>query len=75
MLRPQVVEAVREAMFHIYAVSRIEDAAALLLDADPGAPSKQGRFPKSSAFGRVQDRLAGLADASRAYFPWTHDGH
>jgi ATP-dependent Lon protease len=75
MLRLQVVDAVRDGTFHIYAVSRIEEASELLLDAAPGTRSKQGRFAKTSAFGRVQERMSVLADAARAYYPWSQDGH
>jgi predicted ATP-dependent protease len=71
MVHPQVVDAVREERFHIYAVSRIEEALELLLDAPTGVASKEGRFPKGSIFGRVQDRLRRLAAATRDFFPWT----
>jgi predicted ATP-dependent protease len=70
MLRPQVVDAVRERRFHIYAVSRVEEAAELLLGTPAGVRGKNGRFTSDSLFGKVQSRLEGLAEAARDFLPW-----
>jgi lon-related putative ATP-dependent protease len=70
MLRPHVVQAVREQKFHVYTVSRIEEGVELLTGLPAGVPDGQGRFPHGTLFRKVQDRLAALAEAARGYFPW-----
>jgi Lon-like ATP-dependent protease len=70
MLRPQVVDAVRERRFHIYAVSRVEEAAELVIGLPAGVLGPDGRFPADTLFGKVQTRLEALAEASRDYLPW-----
>ncbi|HET9235057.1 MAG TPA: AAA family ATPase [Candidatus Eisenbacteria bacterium] len=71
MLRPQIVEAVRERRFHIFAVSRVEEAAELLMGVSVGDPGSEGRYAPDTLFGKVQRRLQELADAARDYMPWT----
>ncbi len=70
MLRPQVVDAVRDRKFHIYAISRIEEGAELLMQRGTGVRGADGLFPEDSLFGRVQTRLAQLAEAARDFLPW-----
>ncbi len=70
MLRPQVVQAVRDQKFHVYAVSRVEDGVELLTGLAAGESDAEGRFPHGTLFRKVQDRLAALSEAARGYFPW-----
>lgn len=70
MLRPHLVETVRKGKFHVYAVNRIEEAAELMMGTPSGQAGKNGRYPKKSIFGKVQDRLDALAEAARAFVPW-----
>lgn len=70
MLRPQLVEKVRQGQFHIYAISRVEEGVELLLGVPTGALGKNGHFPKRSLFRRIQERLETLADAARDSAPW-----
>jgi predicted ATP-dependent protease len=70
MLRPQVVEAVRDRRFHIYAVTRVEEAGELLMGMPVGTRGKNGRFAADALFGKVQARLETLAEAARDYLPW-----
>ena len=71
MLRPSIVEAVRERRFHIFAVSRVEEAAELLMGLPAGTPDPEGRFGPDTLFGKVQARLEDLAEVARDYMPWT----
>jgi predicted ATP-dependent protease len=71
MLRPQLVEAVRERRFHIFAVSRVEEAAELLMGLPAGQMGTDGRYGTDSLFGKVQVHLEELAEAARDYLPWT----
>ncbi|HEX6590576.1 MAG TPA: ATP-binding protein [Moraxellaceae bacterium] len=57
MLREDVLEAVKEKRFTIYAVSRVEEAIELLLGLPAGRVNKDGEFPEDSVFGKVADRL------------------
>lgn len=57
MLREDVLAAVKEKRFTIYAVSRVEEAIELLLGLPAGQVNKDGEFPEDSVFGKVADRL------------------
>ncbi len=57
MLREDVLNAVKEKRFTIYAVSRVEEAIELLLGLPAGKLDKDGEFPENSVFGKVADRL------------------
>jgi predicted ATP-dependent protease len=70
MLRPQLVQAVRDRKFHIYSVNRVEEAVELMMGAAPGKRNKNGRFSKESLFSKVQSRLDALSEAARDFFAW-----
>ena len=67
MLRRDVVEAAREGRFHVYAVTHVDQASALLSGLPAGEPDPEGRWPEPSLNGRVQARLAELARLRQAY--------
>ncbi|NIR59072.1 MAG: hypothetical protein GWO02_05910 [Gammaproteobacteria bacterium] len=72
MLREDVVGAVAEGRFHVYAVSTIDEGLAVLTGAPPGERDAEGRFPPESFNGKVEDRLAAFAKAVRriaSHFP------
>jgi len=71
MLRPQIVEAVRDRRFHIFAVTRVDEAAELLMGIPGGATSPNGHYAPDTLFGKVQARLEELGEAARHYLPWT----
>jgi lon-related putative ATP-dependent protease len=58
MLRQDVIQAVEEGQFSVYAVEHAEQAMELLSDMPPGAPDDRGHFPEQSLNGRIQQRLA-----------------
>ncbi|MDR3419577.1 MAG: AAA family ATPase [Nevskia sp.] len=70
MLRRDVVEAVREGRFHVYAVSRIEQALQLLTGTPAGEADTQGAYPEGSVNARVVARLDEWARLRRR-----HGGH
>jgi len=74
MLRPRVVEAVREDRFHVYGVRRIDQAVELFTGIPAGARDETGAYPADSVFGRVEDRLRRLAGAVRDFLPWREGG-
>ncbi|MDD2926811.1 Lon protease family protein, partial [Rhodoferax sp.] len=61
MLRRNVVEAVAAGQFHVYAVSHVDQAVALLTGVSAGAASPRGDYPADSVNGRVAARVAELA--------------
>ncbi|EHQ06845.1 peptidase S16 lon domain protein [Leptonema illini DSM 21528] len=62
MLRDEVVEAVKDGRFHIYAVRTVDEALEILTGESAGVADEQGAFPESSINGRVFQRLKEFAD-------------
>lgn len=65
MLDSEVVQAVREGRFSVYAVSHVEEAIALLLGRPAGKTDKKGRYPRQSVFGIIQQRLEKMREHER----------
>lgn len=57
MLREEVLKAVKEKRFFIYAVSRVEEAIELLLGLPAGRINGDGEFQENTVFRKVADRL------------------
>ncbi|NNE07015.1 MAG: AAA family ATPase [Gemmatimonadetes bacterium] len=57
MLHDEVVEAVRKKKFRVYAIERIEQGIEILTGVSAGTRRKNGRFPKNTVFGAVEERL------------------
>ncbi len=68
MLRPDVVEAVRNGQFHIYPVAQIDEGIALLTGKDAGQQRADGAYPEGTVNGSVLRRLTELAQKERAFF-------
>jgi predicted ATP-dependent protease len=65
MLKGQVVNAVDEGRFKIWAVGRAEEALEILTDVPAGQRDESGRFPEGTLHRRVADRLEELADRAK----------
>ncbi|QLA14746.1 Lon protease family protein [Desulfolutivibrio sulfoxidireducens] len=65
MLDEEVVEAVRQGLFHIFPVRRIEEAMEILTGIPAGRRGADGSFPSGSLFGLVDERLTRLARLAR----------
>lgn len=52
-----VLQAVRAGIFHVYAVSCVDEALALLAGEPAGALDDQGKFAEGSVNARVVERL------------------
>lgn len=61
MLRRDVIDAVDEGRFHLYAVEHVDQAMALLSGLEAGEPDGDGRFPPESVNGRVAARVQEFA--------------
>ena len=57
MLREDVVEAVENGQFHIYAIDTVDDGIELLTGMKAGKADKRGKFPKGSVNYLVQQSL------------------
>jgi lon-related putative ATP-dependent protease len=57
MLRDDVVAAVRDETFHIYAARTVDDGLALLSGREAGEPGPDGRYPEGSFNEAVQQAL------------------
>ncbi|HHJ16861.1 MAG TPA: ATP-dependent protease [Gammaproteobacteria bacterium] len=67
MLRRNVVDAVRDNKFSIYAIEHADQALELLTGITAGTTDSDGIFPEDSANGRVQLRLRTLAGLRMQY--------
>lgn len=65
MLREEVLAAVKAGKFRIHAVSRVEEAVALLLGKPAGAADAEGAYPDGSVFAAVAERFAVWHDAEK----------
>ncbi len=67
VLKEEVVRAVRRRRFHVYGVSNIDEGIEVLTGAPAGEPSEDGAYPEGSVHFMVEQRLAELAEAARAF--------
>lgn len=67
MLREEVVEAVKQGRFHVWAVASIDEGIALLTGRPAGERGKDGHYPKDSVNGLVDARLLSLAEGLRDF--------
>jgi predicted ATP-dependent protease len=65
MLSHEVVAAVSEGRFHVYAVSTIEEGIELLSGVPAGELREKGGYPEQSVYGRADRRLRELAEGLR----------
>ncbi|MBN1247171.1 MAG: AAA family ATPase [Anaerolineae bacterium] len=63
MVDEEVIQAVRDGQFSIYAVVSVDEGLALLTGEPVGEPDSTGLFPPESVHGRVARRLEAFADA------------
>ena len=67
MLARDVVEAVADGRFHVWAISTVDDALQLLTGVPTGAPGADGAYPEASLHGRVHARIAAFAALARDF--------
>jgi lon-related putative ATP-dependent protease len=67
MLHPEIVEAVKQKQFHIYPINHVDEGIAILTGVNAGKRNANGKFPKNSVNGRVEQRLVQFAEQSRAF--------
>lgn len=57
VLKDEVVEAVKEGVFHIYPISTIDEGIALLMSTPAGEKDENGEYPPDSVHGKVMAKL------------------
>jgi predicted ATP-dependent protease len=67
MLREEVVSAVEEDLFHIYAVETIDQGTAILTGIPAGERSPDDNFPEGTVHHAVKARLQELAESLERY--------
>jgi lon-related putative ATP-dependent protease len=67
MLRPDVVEAVEEGRFHVWAIHTAAEGMELLAGMPMGERDDDGRFPEGTVSRRVEERLEELAESQRKF--------
>jgi lon-related putative ATP-dependent protease len=67
MLREDVLEAIDQGKFHIYAVSNISEGIELLTGVPAGERQEDGLYPEDTVFHAVQKNLQALAEKVQAF--------
>lgn len=66
VLKEEVVEAVKEGLFHIYPISTIDQGIELLMEREAGKKDTDGNFPPESVHGLVWQKLKDFHKRSEA---------
>ena len=74
MLRNDVVQAVKDGQFRVFAVSTVDEAIQILTGVAAGEPLKKGGFSKGSVNARVEARLVELSEIRREFGGKSDDG-
>ena len=67
MLRPDVVEAVREQKFQVIPVATINEGIAVLTGSEAGQRGDDGEFPEGTVNGLVEATLRRYAETRRRF--------
>jgi len=67
MLKPEVVQAVRDGKFHVYAVKSIDEAMEALTGVAAGERLPDGTYEPATINARVEERLRGFAERAAEY--------
>jgi len=67
MLKPDVIDAVRNGTFAIYAVHTIDEGIEILTATPAGKRDDTGSFPPETVNGRIMHRLSEYAEAAKSF--------
>lgn len=67
MLKPEVVDAVREEKFHIWAIETVDQGIELLTGVSAGEQQSDGSYPEGTVHYLVNQRLRTLTEAVREF--------
>ncbi|TVR30454.1 MAG: ATP-dependent protease [Balneolaceae bacterium] len=72
MLKDEVIQAVNEGKFHIYAIQSVDQGMELLTGLEMGERDEKGNYPKGSVNSMVEDKLGSFADIQQHYIGRTN---
>lgn len=61
MLKPEVVEAIEDHRFHVWAIDNVEEGIEMLTGVPAGEADENGFYPEDTVFGLVDRRLEDMA--------------
>ncbi|MFH0777612.1 MAG: Lon protease family protein, partial [Candidatus Eisenbacteria bacterium] len=67
MLRRDVVRAVEEGKFHVYAITRVEDGLEILTGMPAGERGPRGKFPQGTVNYSVEEKLAQMSEKMKEF--------
>jgi lon-related putative ATP-dependent protease len=67
MLQTELVQAVKNRKFHVWAVSTVDEGMEILTGVSAGKPDRKGNYPEGSINRRAADRLEQMAEILRGY--------
>ena len=70
MLKREIIEAVKQAQFHIYAVETVEEGIEILTDRPAGKPDDKGDYPSDTVFGMAREKLAFYFQQALKFRTW-----
>lgn len=65
VLKEEVIQAVKDGVFHIYPITHIDEGIELLMGYPAGEKDDNGDFPADSVHGRVYEKLKNFAKLSK----------
>jgi len=68
MLREDVVDAVKEGKFHVYAAKTIDEGIEILTGMPFGERKEDGTYPKKTINYRVDEKLRGMAERLKEFY-------
>lgn len=73
MLRHEVLEAIAEENFHVYAVETVDEAIEVLTGKEAGEPDEEGNYPEGTINYLVEQRLDELAEKAKEFASESED--
>lgn len=67
MLKPEVIDAVREGKFHVWSVETVDQGIEILTGVPAGERGEDGEWPADSVNGRVDRRLQEMTEAASRF--------
>jgi predicted ATP-dependent protease len=67
MLRDEVVQAVEDGQFHVWAISTVDEGISLLTGREAGLPGEDGEYPEGAVHRMVHDQLRSFASDLRTF--------
>ena len=67
MLKQDVVEAVRQGLFHVWPIESIEEGITILTGMEAGERHSDGTYPAGTLFRKVDERLVELAEIVKKF--------